>query len=248
MQYGFHAPLLEPVSAALFVLGGGWVLARLRERRAQMLVLWTLLPLIAGAALTIDTPFYPRISGLVPFAVLLIAIALHALLDAVARGGAGRAPAASWPAPLAVGAVTLIAADNLRSYFVDYAPRSIAIRRASRSPPGFARHGAGKTTYMVGSAPGFFIRHGAITFLTYGYDDARHRRLRGDSWHAGARSGARACSSSCRRARPLIPRTRARRSVPLDAADAPRSRRRASPSSPPFRSRGTDPSATIRAR
>jgi hypothetical protein len=30
-------------------------------------------------------------------------------------------------------------------------------------------HGAGKTTYMVGGAPGFYIKHGTIRFLAYGF-------------------------------------------------------------------------------
>src|SRR5262249_36032809 len=58
--------------------------------------------------------------------------------------------------------------ENLRSYFVDYAPRhrhSACVEIAAW----VRAHGEGKTTYMVGSAPGFYIRHGAIQYLTYGY-------------------------------------------------------------------------------
>ena len=67
------------------------------------MLLWTLLPLIAGAALTVDTPFYPRISGLVPFAVLLVALALWHLRAALAaRPAAPRralGDASPWWAP-----------------------------------------------------------------------------------------------------------------------------------------------------
>jgi len=50
LQYGLHGGLLEPASAALFVLGAGLALARLGERRMRLLVIWILVPLVAGAA------------------------------------------------------------------------------------------------------------------------------------------------------------------------------------------------------
>lgn len=168
VQYGLRGALLDPISAALFIAGLGWVAAGLRERRHQLVLLWLALPLLAGGALTIDTPFYPRLSGLVPFAVLVVALALHAVLQAVRRAipaAAGRHLAAA----LAGGAVALIAARNLQSYFVDYATvyrHSPCVEIAAW----VRAHGAGKTTYMVGSAPGFYIRHGAIRFLTHGYE------------------------------------------------------------------------------
>jgi hypothetical protein len=83
VQYGLNAPLFDALSATLFVLAIAVLLSRIRERRAQLVLLWTAAPLVAGAALTIDTPFFPRISGLVPFAVLMVALALRTVLDAV---------------------------------------------------------------------------------------------------------------------------------------------------------------------
>jgi len=168
VQYGLKGALFEPVSAALFVLGAALVLFGLRQRRAQLAVLWTALPLVAGAALTIDTPFYPRISGLVPFAVLLIALALQTVRDAARAAVPTRAGA--WVTGVLTGAaLLLIGAENLRTYFVDYA---LVHRHSScvEIAAWVRAHGAGKTTYMVGSAPGFFIRHGAIQLLTYGYE------------------------------------------------------------------------------
>jgi 4-amino-4-deoxy-L-arabinose transferase-like glycosyltransferase len=167
VQYGLNAPLLEPVSAVLFVLGCGAVLARPLERRVHLVAIWTVLPLVIGAALTIDAPFYPRITGLMPFAALLIALALQTLLR-LARAAAPGRIGALLAAVLAVGSLTWIAANNLRTYFVEYAPTfrhspSVEIAAFVR------RHGHGKSTYMIGGAPAFFIRHGAIAFLTYGY-------------------------------------------------------------------------------
>lgn len=168
VQYGYGGALLDPVSGALFVLGAALAIGGLRQRRLRLVALWVLLPLIAGAAFTVDTPFYPRISGLVPFAVLLVALALwqlRAVLAATLPGRRGRRLVAL----LLGAAAALILAINLRTYFVDYAPRyrhSPAVEIA-----GFVnRHGRGRTTYMIGGAPAFFIRHGTITFLTYGQD------------------------------------------------------------------------------
>jgi len=166
LQYGLHGGLLEPASAALFVLGAGLALARLGERRMRLLVIWILVPLVAGAALTIDAPFYPRISGLVPFTMLMVAVALGHLLRLVRAAAPGRT--GRWAVGLALAAVVaLILAVNARTYFVDYAPRH---RHApSVEIAAFVRHhGVGKTTYMLGGAPAFFIRHGAIAFLTWG--------------------------------------------------------------------------------
>jgi 4-amino-4-deoxy-L-arabinose transferase-like glycosyltransferase len=167
VQYGLKGALFDPASATLLVLGAGLAIARLRERRSQLLLLWTLLPLIAGAALTIDTPFFPRISGLVPFAIILVALALWTLCRA-ARAAVPTRLGTWLVGALSVAALAYIGAENLRTYFVDYASRyrhspCVEIAAWVRA------HGAGKTTYMVGSAPGFYIRHGAISFLTYGY-------------------------------------------------------------------------------
>ncbi len=168
VQYGYGAPLLDPVSGALFVLGTGLAILGLRQRRLRLVVLWTVLPLIAGAALTVDTPFYPRISGLVPFAVLLVALALWQMRAALAA--ALPRPYRRWAIATVLGAATaLILAINWRTYFVDYAPtyrHSPAVEIADF----VNRHGSGRTTYMIGGAPAFFIHHGTISYLTWGKD------------------------------------------------------------------------------
>ena len=168
VQYGYNGPLFDRYSGVLFVLGAALMLSGLRQRRMRLVLLWTLLPLIAGAALTVDTPFYPRISGLVPLAVLLVALGLWQL-RALLGAALPRRPGTALTALLLGAAAALIVASNLRVYFIDYAPRyrhSPAVEIA-----GFVnRHGVGRTTYMVGGAPGFFIRHGTISFLTYGKD------------------------------------------------------------------------------
>ncbi|MDX2170322.1 MAG: glycosyltransferase family 39 protein, partial [Deltaproteobacteria bacterium] len=168
VQYGLDGPLLDPLSGVLFVLGLGLAALGWRQARLRALLLFVVVPLIAGAALTIDTPFYPRISGLVPFAVLAVALALRHLWQLLRDAAAGGAATIAARVALAA-AATAILSVNLRTYFVDYAPMyrhspSVEIAAFVR------RHGgAGRTTYMVGGAPAFYIRHGAIAFLTHGY-------------------------------------------------------------------------------
>jgi len=169
VQYSYRAGgLLEPISAAFFILGLGVLLARPLVRRNQLAFLWLALPTVVGAALTIDTPFYPRISGIMPFVALTVAAGIHSFLTSVreafpARLGRGAA--------ITVGGliVLFILSNNIWTYFVEYAPRyrhSPAVEISA-----FVReYGKDKASFMVGGAPGFFIKHGTIRFLTYGYD------------------------------------------------------------------------------
>jgi 4-amino-4-deoxy-L-arabinose transferase-like glycosyltransferase len=167
LQYGYREPLFDPISAALFVLGIAAFCARPLRRANQLVVIWILLPVVIGAALTIDTPFFPRVSGTVPFAALAVGLALHHFLEGIRGaipGRVGRRIAA-----LCGGAfISAIFASNIYTYFFEYAPRhrhspAVEISRWIRE------HGAGKVTYMVGGAPRFSIKHGAISFLTHGH-------------------------------------------------------------------------------
>ena len=167
LQYGYGEPLLEPISAALFVLGIALACARLSQRRYQLLLLWTVIPLIAGAALTIDAPFYPRISGLLPFVALFVALPLQRLLSsarAALPGTMGR-----WVASLAaVSVLVVVFANNIRSYFVDYAPNHRHTPFVEMSS-WIQEHGSGRTTYIIGGVPQFSAQHGTIRFLTQGH-------------------------------------------------------------------------------
>lgn len=168
LQYGYEQPLLDPLSAALFPLGVAVALAGARRGRHQLLLLWIFLPVFVGAVLTVDSPFYPRVSGAVPFIMLAVAVALDRLLVALEATFPGRTGRTAALAVAAV-AVACIGAYNLRSYFVRYAPHhrhspAVEMSRWVRA------NGAGKTTNLVGGAPRFFMHHGAVRFLTWGYD------------------------------------------------------------------------------
>ena len=170
LQYGYRpGGLFEPVGATLFVLGFAGVCARPLRRRNLLLLLWIAVPVIVGGALTIDTPFYPRIGGVVAFAALVVALALHSVLVSI-RETLPRTAARVVAALVALGVVAAVFANNIYDYFLDYAPHH-------RLGPGvemaawIRAHGAGKTTYMVGGK-GFFIKHGTIRFLSHGFNTA----------------------------------------------------------------------------
>jgi 4-amino-4-deoxy-L-arabinose transferase-like glycosyltransferase len=167
LQYGYRAPLFEPISAVLFVLGLACAGMALSAPAQQLLVLWILIPLVAGAALTIDAPFFPRISGILPFVAVVIALPLHRLLGTIESAAGGKRGRACAVAAVAL-CLIAIAAVNARTYFFDYAPRhrhgpAADVARWIRS------HGAGRTTYMLSGEPFISVRHGAIRFLAHGY-------------------------------------------------------------------------------
>jgi 4-amino-4-deoxy-L-arabinose transferase-like glycosyltransferase len=168
IQYGYAKPLLEPAGGVLLVLGVGLAIGSAHWRRSQLLLLWIVFPFVAGAVFTIDTPFFPRISGLIPFVALAVAVGLHHLL-AMIRSAMPESAGHRLAATMGVIVVATVFLNNVQSYFGDYAPRH------RHSPAVEISHwivdnAAGKTTYMVGGAPHFYIRHGAITFMTWGYD------------------------------------------------------------------------------
>jgi hypothetical protein len=169
LQYGYRAGgLLEPLSAAFFVLGVAVLVARPRVRRNQLGLTWLAVPTLAGSALMVDAPSYVHISGIMPFVALTVAVGVGSFVTSVREAWpvpAGRVVAGALTAVIPVCAVSI----NLWTYFVEYAPRHRHSAAVDIST--FVReYGRDKTTYMVGGAPAFFIKHETIRFLTYGYE------------------------------------------------------------------------------
>lgn len=187
LQYGYWAPLLDPISAVFFFLGFVSVCLSIRMRRSQLLLLWIVVPVVVGGAFTLDAPFYPRISGTLPFVAITIALGLTRVLDALRavmlrlpnrfgatleRDGSSRRSlriaSAATTASLCVAVLATIVGGNVRTYFIDYAP-------ANRYGPAIDiahwinENGAGYTTYLLGAAPEFSIRHGTIRFINHGF-------------------------------------------------------------------------------
>ena len=123
-QFGGDAPLLDRASAALFMLAVIAALLRFYDPRWGAPLLWILAILIAGAAMVMDAPFYPRLAGITPLLFLLIAGLLHEIDNASSRSKA------KWLLPVV--SCVLIATSittNLHEFFGRYAhetsPRSI---------------------------------------------------------------------------------------------------------------------------
>jgi dolichyl-phosphate-mannose-protein mannosyltransferase/PA14 domain-containing protein len=111
-----HGGMLDDVSAALFVLGLGIAIRRLRSGGAAFVSYWWLGTVLAGGIATVDPPSFVRMIGLLPALAILAALPLDWLLD-TAVGTARQTIAAALVLLLVAGA----AWDNYQTYFVAYA-------------------------------------------------------------------------------------------------------------------------------
>lgn len=81
-------PMLDPISAALLVLGVGVAIASFRRWKRGMLVPWLLITLAASPlTLTYENPSAIRTIGVLPPVFLLIGLAVDTLWRAVSPGG-----------------------------------------------------------------------------------------------------------------------------------------------------------------
>jgi len=130
------APLLDPVTAVLFVLGLGTTALRWRERHHAFLSV-AFLALAAGATLVVQNLDFRRLAILIPFAFGFVAVVADKILRAGEEFGARRlVGAALWAASLAA------AAGNYRFLF----------RVLARDPHTRSQH---RDEYTV---PAFYLR------------------------------------------------------------------------------------------
>jgi hypothetical protein len=165
--YGSPLPLFGLVEGALFILGLGYALLRLADRRVFPLVAWWGGALIIGGFLTENPPSLQRlISTAAPAAVFLclgLVLALRGLwallgrLDGPAlRGGLGAATLA-------------LALLSARYYFVDYAPQRIyggenAVIATSMADYALTRLGPDTRIVFFGP-PRMYYGYGSIPYL-----------------------------------------------------------------------------------
>jgi sugar lactone lactonase YvrE len=117
-----NAPMLDPVGAALFVLGTLLALWRWREPRWLLLPLWLGTALLGGIlSLDFEAPQSLRAVGTLPAAYLLAASVIHLLWLAWSLEGGRYYPA--FFAPIAVALLLPIALYDSRVYFTDQAVR-----------------------------------------------------------------------------------------------------------------------------
>ncbi len=115
-------PGLSFVASVLFVLGVALSIARWRDARYALPLIWLLVALLPGALThSIETPHSTRVLAALPAACLLAGLALHEIWCTL-RGSVASAPTArwrTWGAAAAVGlALIVTAVVDYRAYFV----------------------------------------------------------------------------------------------------------------------------------
>jgi Dolichyl-phosphate-mannose-protein mannosyltransferase len=184
-QYGNSLSLLDYYTAVFFVLGLAYALPRWREPRFMLLLLWLVLTVFFGGVLTIESPFTPRIIGVMPVPFMLAAVALEQVYvrmraglstptssELEARSGTRLLTAlrglSRW-APAGVLVVLLTASIywNYWAYFDRYI-HSIdgwAQREPATAIAKYAAQMQSDQTLYVLSQPDLFVWHGTIRFL-----------------------------------------------------------------------------------
>lgn len=80
-QFGYPHPMFSSWISPLIVLGLGFALRRWKDAGMAFMLLWLVLMVVLGGILTIDTPFWPRLVGVVPAAAFLAAVALDQIIE-----------------------------------------------------------------------------------------------------------------------------------------------------------------------
>lgn len=84
-QYGAPFAMLDPVSGALWGIGLAVCVWRIRKAQYGLPLFWLAAVLILGGALSIDTPFYPRLAGAPPLLFMIVAVGLKAVFERAFR-------------------------------------------------------------------------------------------------------------------------------------------------------------------
>lgn len=166
-----YAPMLDPVTGGLFVLGVGHSLLRIREQRHLMLLTWVGAGLMAGImTLTFEAPQGARTIVITPALALLAAVPLGMMLRSAEQA------ATRWhkPAALAVGAALLAFAayHNYDTYFEQHMKTTAAFYEFSGRETAMGRYIAAldpNEVYCYLQSPGERV----IRILNYGRQNLR---------------------------------------------------------------------------
>jgi hypothetical protein len=161
-QYAHPAPLLDPWTGALFVAGVGAFAWRLREPAYFMLNTWLWLSLLLGAVFTVDAPFSPHLTGMLPLLGILPALYLEAGWRVAERIKQRIARPVFAAVAACIGILSLVA--NVRDY--------VQVHAVALQPAGFATLLAGYITsvnadyrvYLI-SRPDTSINYETTRFL-----------------------------------------------------------------------------------
>ncbi len=164
--YSFtREPILDPLTAPLYVLGLAYCLLRCCQPRYALLLVWYLVPVL-GNILSIDPPQVHRMVALVPAPFIMAAVTADRLRVEVTQRLPTRAP--QW-LRVALGALVMLFLAavcylNVDAYFVRY-----ATRWPWRNVTDVARYiksvGNDRQIYLVSDLP---FGHGTIRFIAHG--------------------------------------------------------------------------------
>ena len=117
--YGAERPLLGFWAGAFAVLGMAWAVARWRDRRAFLVLLWFWSVIITGGMLTESPPSSQRLVMAIPAVVLLVACGLD---QSVRLAGRLLDLRRAWENAAMGLLVTLLAVSSVYFYFVEFTP------------------------------------------------------------------------------------------------------------------------------
>ncbi len=161
VQYRGKMPFLDRFTAVLFILGVTVAGYRFFEPRWSVPILWIAGILLAGGAMTVDAPFYPRLAG----AATLFFIPIAGVLSLSGPRSTKNQGKAAFAVSLIL--LALSAGVNLFHYFkiyaetigpqsVHYAQTQMAYQIQQRDP--------GETIYVI-NGPHFSFNSGTVRFL-----------------------------------------------------------------------------------
>jgi len=173
--YSFtREPVLDPLTAPLYVLGLVYCLLRWRQPRYALLFFWYLVPVL-GNVLSIDPPQVHRMVALIPAPFIIAAVVADRLRAEVVQrvpmpAARGRRMVLAVPVVLFLAAVCYL---NIDAYFVRY-----ATRWPWRNVTDVARYiksvGNDRQIYLVSDLP---FGHGTIRFIAHGVRGVEARNV-----------------------------------------------------------------------
>ena len=118
--YKPETPILRLLPATLFFLGIAALTKRTRQTSTYILLMWLIIVGLMGG-LSVEAPAAQRYMALAPALAMTVGLGLSALSAELAKAWESRANLIN---VLAILAIAVISADELRFYFLDYTPKS----------------------------------------------------------------------------------------------------------------------------
>jgi 4-amino-4-deoxy-L-arabinose transferase-like glycosyltransferase len=85
-HFSLPRPMTSAFTAAMFTIGIGYCLPRLRQNRYILVVLWFVLVFILGGVLTYDPPYWPHLNIVSPAVALIASLGVVGILYTVSKG------------------------------------------------------------------------------------------------------------------------------------------------------------------